>query len=1587
MRINLIVKTAVLLVLTQTLRAQSADEYVSQGRMLLAQSNLAAANNSFFAAVSVAPNDQTANAFYAATRLLVLPSVPSGSNFLGRLGLPDAGRNIYNWTARLPADTNGVPLAPDGVNANEFTAMLRTNILPALIAAEANLAKVTDTNFTLTLAANEIPMVAITLDYGDILMLRAMLQAAQYFAYTTYSWNLDAQLAAIRALHTDDQLSIGRLLKDYPHLLTFATTNDLNAAKLAFQNGVARYLEASLFVRNRSTNVTRLFSYDGGMAHHEEKFRLTLIDLENSLRGPTPLTVNTNYTVFMASHFDGTHSMRSFLPDIHDNGFVLGSLPDLTFGGLFYGINNTDVEQTLAKYMDPIPGISPLFSSVGGQLTFPLHLLKGRGYVVQVSSNLVDWADYAPFVSWTNTYAFVDPGSSSLAHRFYRLKDSTANMPPPSNDNFANRILLTGLGITAFGYVANATVEPGEPNTWSGTAWWTWTAPTSGRVVVSTVGSQPFPYVLIYTGGSVETLAVIASGDTPFDAVAGTTYQIQVMGWGPSPAGVRLTIASPPDLTVSSPLDGAVLLGPTNILISASATDRDGVVARMEAFADSASLGSSSGGSLSLVWTNVPPGFHSIQVEATDNLGVNTSSYLNITVRPSNDDFANRTLLTGSTVITNGSNQAATKEIGEPDHAGYPGGVSIWWSWIAPSNAVVTISAGLNDQWGYYGMPLLGVYTGTSVTNLNAVASSAAYTWDTPAQVTFMATEGAAYQIAVDDVYGETGNITLKVMPTQPPVVTIVSPTDGAFVFGPTNITIMANASDPDGTISRVDFYRNANWIGSATSSPYSITWTNVTDGSYSLMAKATDNEGAFAYSTAVSLRVTPPNDDFANRILIVGTPATVSGSNVGASKEPGEPDHAGYTGGASVWWTWTAPFSGVVSISAGLHDDWGYHYGYPLLAVYIGPSVSALTTVASTASFSWGSPAQVSFTVVKGTAYQIAFDDLYGYTGNIVFNLTALPVVVMVSPTNGSMFIGPTNITLAADASAPDGNISRVDFYSDSTWIGSATSSPYSIIWTNVTGGSYSASARATDNEGAYANSSTVSFRVTPPNDDFANRISITGAATVATGSNAGANKEPGEPDHAGYAGGASVWWTWTAPFNGAVFISASLSNAWDGYYGYPLLAVYTGPSVSALSTVASTASFSWGSPAQVSFTAAQGTTYQIALDENFGYTGDIVLNLTETPIVVMLSPTNDSVFIGPTNITLTADASAFGDTVSRVDFYSGSSLIGFATNSPYSITWSNVPFGSYTVNARATHNTDSFTDSASINFWVSSAIPSGMALIGSGPFTMGNCMEPSEGYNTEIPLHSVYVSAFYMDKYDVTKALWDEVYDWATNHGYSFEYGAQGKAANHPAQSMTWYDAVKWCNARSEKAGRTPAYYTSTGLTTVYRSGEFDLQNDWVKWDRGYRLPTEAEWEKAARGGVSGQRFPWGNTISWGQANYYAYTSVYAYEVNPTSGYDPMFNDGVYPYTSPVGYFAPNRYGLYDMAGNVWQLCWDWHGSYLSSSQSDPRGPASGSIRVTRGGGWNSDAYNCRVAIRYNYFNWYYHDRGFRSVLAPGQ
>lgn len=276
----------------------------------------------------------------------------------------------------------------------------------------------------------------------------------------------------------------------------------------------------------------------------------------------------------------------------------------------------------------------------------------------------------------------------------------------------------------------------------------------------------------------------------------------------------------------------------------------------------------------------------------------------------------------------------------------------------------------------------------------------------------------------------------------------------------------------------------------------------------------------------------------------------------------------------------------------------------------------------------------------------------------------------------------------------------------------------------------------------------------------------------------------------------------------------------------------------------------------------------------------------------------------------------------------------------------------------------------------------PPGMALIPAGPFTMGDNLD---GMTNATPTVSTTVSAFYMDVNEVTLSQWQSVYYWATSNGYTFAAGA-GKGPNHPVQTVSWYDVVKWCNARSEQAGRTPVYYTDDAQTTIYKTGNVDVTNAQVKWTaNGYRLPTEAEWEKAARGGRSGQRFPWGDTITQNLANYFG--SVGGYDLGP-NGYNAIGSEGgTSPATSPVGSFAANGFGLNDMAGNVFEWCWDRYGTPYAGG-SDPRGPATGSIRVMRGGSWGFGADFARCAFRFDFDPSYSFDViGFRAVLPPGQ
>jgi len=226
-------------------------------------------------------------------------------------------------------------------------------------------------------------------------------------------------------------------------------------------------------------------------------------------------------------------------------------------------------------------------------------------------------------------------------------------------------------------------------------------------------------------------------------------------------------------------------------------------------------------------------------------------------------------------------------------------------------------------------------------------------------------------------------------------------------------------------------------------------------------------------------------------------------------------------------------------------------------------------------------------------------------------------------------------------------------------------------------------------------------------------------------------------------------------------------------------------------------------------------------------------------------------------------------------------------------------------------------------------SAIEPEMVFVKGGTFRMGATSEQGYNvYNDEKPAHSVTLSDYYIGKYEVTQAQWEAVMG---NNPSNFK-----RDPNRPVEQVSWNDVQEYITKLNQLTGKT------------------------------YRLPTEAEWEYAARGGSSsrGYKYSGSNTLS------------------DVAWYDDNSNDE----THPVGTKNPNELGIYDMSGNVYEWCSDWYGAYSSNSQTNPQGPSEGSGRVGRGGGWDGGAGLCRVSIRYGERA---DDRssvlGFRLVLVP--
>ncbi|MEO8428465.1 MAG: lysyl oxidase family protein, partial [Verrucomicrobiota bacterium] len=579
----------------------------------------------------------------------------------------------------------------------------------------------------------------------------------------------------------------------------------------------------------------------------------------------------------------------------------------------------------------------------------------------------------------------------------------TAGPPPPANDGFAAPQLITGSIGTFNNSTANATKEPGEPNhaanPGGASVWYQWTAPTSNSTVFDTFGSSFDTLLAVYSGNSVAALTPVASNNdldtitkqsrVSISPVAGTTYYIAVDGFGGASGNFVLSwnqsgLGYLPDLVIRASaaanyqitnltfistdcavVEGLVQAGTRRLLVFTTETRNMGSIDWYEGNpvnspdfiwapchahyhfnnymlyqlldnnGQSVAVGLKVGFCLtdSLRWdatanathkyhcglqgiqkgwgdvytyltagqwvdvTGLPDGNYTLQMTVNPLQRIQESDYSNNTVLvpivigqapPPNDNFSRAQIISGSSGVVTTVNTYGTKESGEPNHAGNPGGHSIWYSWTAPSSQSVNI-----DTVGSSINTLLAVYTGTGVGALNLIASNDDLsTQSAQSRVIFNPVAATTYMIVVDGNNGVVGNVTLN--------------------------------------------------------------WTQASP---------------------------PANDNFVSAQILSGLSGSLTGDNLLATKEPGEPNHAA-PGTHSIWFKWT-PNTAVSSTI----DTIGSNFD-TLLAVYTGTSVSALTIVASNDDIGGGVVvSRVTFNSTLGTTYRIAVDGYNAAKGNVTLN------------------------------------------------------------------------------------------------------------------------------------------------------------------------------------------------------------------------------------------------------------------------------------------------------------------------------------------------------------------------------------------------------------------------------------------------------------------------------------------------------------------------------------------------------------------------------------------------------------------------
>lgn len=543
-------------------RAQAANTLIASGREALVREDVTNAYASFDAAVAVSPGDPTARALRGLSRLLSLPYQSQAAGFLDRLGISPDGRNPLAWHASLPEEADGSLRIPTNMTAADGIAALRNIVLPGFLDTASDFAAITNPAFVLSLSEEETGVSAVNVDVGDLLLLRSFLHFFRYFGYTLNEWNFDIALRDLRDAVAGESGGIGRFLETYPDLLSLASTNDAASARAEFLGFFTNYVAASDFIRNRpASGGDRLFTLDEGQLREEARFRTNLLALRATLDQPGALETRRDLVFDLGRHFASPVGPRELLPQITDDGIVAGTLPDSTFGGVVAGVGTSTVERFLltTDFMGGTRGLRvvPRLGALRGR-RLDAAVMAGRSYRIEISVDMARWVAYESFVAGSSQITLELPQSFEAA-QFYRLVELTR----PVNDLFDDRIFLEGEEVHTVvdlaGVTWNLPVEPGYPAL---SVWFEWTAPRDGMVRITTV---EHPYQVFVGTNAASLVPALSEGIDVWPVEAGDRLVVAVGSWpwmdSPSYIPARLDLQMLPVIPNDAWTNAALLAG------------------------------------------------------------------------------------------------------------------------------------------------------------------------------------------------------------------------------------------------------------------------------------------------------------------------------------------------------------------------------------------------------------------------------------------------------------------------------------------------------------------------------------------------------------------------------------------------------------------------------------------------------------------------------------------------------------------------------------------------------------------------------------------------------------------------------------------------------------------------------------------------------------------------------------------------------------------------------------------------------------------------------------------------------------------